>query len=66
MDIEQEKALLAKYPFHIYLLVKLADEALASGRARIENGMLIMLPDPAEELPVKPPSNPVDSSPTGR
>jgi len=48
MDIEQEKALLANYPFHIYLMVKAAKHALDTGRARIENGMLIFQPPAAE------------------
>jgi hypothetical protein len=41
LDMEREKALLAKYPFHIYLMVKAAKQALDEGRARIEDGMLV-------------------------
>ncbi len=59
MDAARERALLAKYPFHIYLMVKMAEEALTSGKARIENGVLVMVPE-------RPPPHSVDSSPTGR
>jgi len=52
MNHEQEKLLLANYPFHIYLMVKAAKQALDTGRARIENGMLIFQPatPPSEEI----------------
>ena len=36
----RERKLLQKYPFHIYLLVKVAKEAVTKGRARTKGGML--------------------------
>lgn len=50
MDIESEKRLLAKYPFHIYLLVMAAQKALKEGKATIQNGMLVF----SEEGPPLP------------
>lgn len=41
MDIEREKRLLAKYPFHIYLMVKAAERALDEGRFHVQDGMLL-------------------------
>ena len=39
MDIEAERKLLAKYPFHIYLMVKALKQALDEGHAVIKDGM---------------------------
>ena len=50
-DLEKEKALFAEYPFHICLLVKAAKKALEEGRARIEEGILVLQP------PTKLPEN---------
>lgn len=46
-DPEKEKALFAKYPFHICLMVKAAKKALEEGRASIQDGILVLQP-PAE------------------
>ena len=39
MDIEAERKLLAKYPFHIYLMVKTLKQALDEGHAVIKDGV---------------------------
>jgi hypothetical protein len=62
MDTEQEKVLLAKYPFHIYLMVKAAKQALDSGRARIENGMLVFQPQPETSEGTKPENSLIESA----
>ncbi len=54
MDPEKERTLLANYPFHIYLMVKAAKQALDSGRARIENGMLVFQPQSETSEGTKP------------
>ena len=55
-DIERDREMLAKYPPHILLLVKAAKKALEEGRARIENGFLIV--DPPKDPPaLTPPRN---------
>ena len=41
MDSEREKELLAKYPAHIVLMVKAAQQALIEGRAQIKDGILV-------------------------
>ena len=41
---EKEKALFAKYPFHIGLMVKAAKKALEEGRASIQDGILVFQP----------------------
>ncbi len=41
-ELERDKRVLAKYPLHILLLVKAAKKALDEGRARIDNGLLIV------------------------
>ena len=60
MDIEKEKRLLAKYPFHIYLMVKAAKKALDEGRVCIQDGMLVPCQRPKEE-PSCPPEMPLTS-----
>ncbi len=45
-ELEKEKKLFAEYPFHICMLVKAAKQALDSGRARIENGILVLSDGP--------------------
>ena len=42
MDLEKEKKLLAKHPFHIYLMVKAAKKAMDEGRAGIQDGVLVV------------------------
>lgn len=42
MDVEKEKQLLAKYPFHIYLMVKAAMKVLEERRAIIKDDILVM------------------------
>lgn len=58
MDLEKEKRLLAKYPFHIYLMVKAAAKALEDGRAEIRDGVLVVAaqegPRTARSRPEKP------------
>lgn len=44
MDSEEENKLFAKYPLHIRLLVKAAKEAMRDGRAIIQDGVLVVLP----------------------
>jgi len=51
MDSEKEKELLEKYSFHIFLLVKVAKEALREGRAIIQDGILVVLPRDAPNSP---------------
>jgi hypothetical protein len=58
MDMEQEKRLLAKYPSHIVLMVKMAKQALDEGRARIEDGMLVFQDAP----PTRPGEAPPETS----
>ena len=45
-ELEKEKRLFAEYPFHICMLVKAAKQALDEGRARIENGILVLSSGP--------------------
>ena len=48
-DVDEEKELLDKYPLHIVLMVKAAKNALAEGRARIVDGVLVIdTPKPPE------------------
>lgn len=60
-EIEKEKRLFAEYPFHICMLVKAAKQALDSGRARIENGILIL-----QDTPPPPPETVSDGVDDGR
>lgn len=53
-NIEKEKSLLSEYPFHIYLMVKAAKQALDEGRARIEDGMLVFQRPEASGAPRPP------------
>jgi hypothetical protein len=41
-DTERDKKVLEKYPLHILLMVKAAKKALDDGRARIEDGLLVV------------------------
>ena len=41
-ETERDKRVLSKYPLHILLMVKAAKGALDEGRARIEDGLLIV------------------------
>lgn len=51
MNADDERWLLAKYPFHICLMVKAAQQALDEGRARIEDGMLVFITQQNPHLP---------------
>jgi hypothetical protein len=49
-DAEQDKRLFANYPLHIVLMVKAANKALDEGRARIEDGVLVIDPPSSQKL----------------
>ena len=49
-EIERDKKVLAKYPLYILLMVKSAKKALDEGRARIEDGILIVDPPTDTDL----------------
>lgn len=61
-DIDKEKELLANYPPHIVIMVKAAMKALEEGRARIEDGVLVIDPPSSSELD-SPRLRKVDSKP---
>lgn len=48
-NIEAERELFAKYPAHIALLVHMARQALAEGRAEIKDGALVLKEEPPTE-----------------
>lgn len=48
-DIERERRLFTNYPYHIAMLVKMAEQAIKEGRAEIKDGMLVMKEPPAAE-----------------
>jgi hypothetical protein len=49
-DTEIERELLANYPLHIVMMVRAATKALEEGRARIDDGVLVIDPPAVGEL----------------
>lgn len=53
MDAKREQELLAKYPFHIYLMIMAAKKALDEGRATIQDEVLMMNPPSESDSEIK-------------
>jgi len=53
-SLARERKLFQKYPFHVYLMVKAAAEAFKKGRAKIEDGMLIVEKDSNDVVTKEP------------